>query len=337
MDSVQNRQFDLDKPLVSVIMPTYNVKKYFEKSIMSVRNQTLKEIEIILVDDGSTDGTYEMCQNQAERDSRIIVLSNGKNRGVAYSRNRGLEVARGSYIAFLDSDDWVEADMLEYLQQILIENKADISTCGICLEYLDGRSKKKGSHKLYCEEGHKVLKKINLSKDFTPFIVDKLYTRRVLGELRFPEKVSVGEDYYLLSQILMNNPSVVHGGKCKYHYQQLHGSVTHKGFENKENTEYNRNFQKQAFEMQEDMNDGDSALAYYMLQEMSVPISMVKSGKYDEDLIQKVQREVRRYLNRYMKVKEVPVYLKICALCLSIHKQLLFVPYRLCAFIGRLM
>lgn len=320
-------------PCISIIVPTYNVRKYFVKAIQSLRSQTLKDIEIILVDDGSTDGTYEMCLRQQAEDPRIRVMRMEQNGGVSAARNLGLSVARGAFISFVDADDWVEEDMMEYLLQLIMENNADISTCEFCKEYLDGKSEIHGSHKSYPADYMHVVNAINYGKEFTPYLVDKLYKRELLKGLYFQTGISIGEDYRFLMEVMLRNPVVMRGGECKYHYQQLNGSATHKGFESIEGTRRNIAGYQSAFELlcNEDERFRKSALAYYMLQEMAVITSMVKSGKYNDILMKNVQSEIRKYLKEYLTLTRVPAYLKICALFLSIHEKLLILPYRLLA------
>lgn len=117
---------------VSVIMPVFNTAKYLEKSLSSLINQTLKDIEIICVDDGSSDNSLEVLKNFAQKDSRIKVFSQ-KNQGQSVARNAGIRVAKGDYIGFLDSDDWADEKMFEKLYNNAVEYGSDIAMCSINL------------------------------------------------------------------------------------------------------------------------------------------------------------------------------------------------------------
>lgn len=110
---------------ISVIVPIYNVEKYIEKCINSIINQTYKDLEIILVDDGSTDSSGKICDEYAKKDKRIKVIHK-KNGGVSSSRNIALTIANGDYITWIDSDDWIEKDTYSKLADIILKNKADI-------------------------------------------------------------------------------------------------------------------------------------------------------------------------------------------------------------------
>ena len=123
-------------PKISIIVPVYNVEQYINRCIDSLLGQTLKDIEIILVDDGSPDQCPQICDEYARKDSRIKVIHK-KNNGLGYARNSGLELATGEYIAFVDSDDYVNINMYEKLYNETINNNFDIVYCGFIVENKD--------------------------------------------------------------------------------------------------------------------------------------------------------------------------------------------------------
>lgn len=126
---------------ISVIVPVYNAIEFLEKCIDSIINQTEKSLEIILVDDGSTDGSDYLCDTYAMRDNRVKVIHQ-KNAGVSAARNAGLEEARGSYIGFVDSDDWIHHNMYERLFQEAVKSQAEIVMCDATTMYSNGRTEK---------------------------------------------------------------------------------------------------------------------------------------------------------------------------------------------------
>lgn len=117
------------EPIISVIVPIYNVEKYLHKCIESILNQTLSNIEVILVNDGSTDKCLEIINSYSKKDERIKVI-NKANGGQSSARNMGLDIARGKYIGFVDSDDWLHYDMYENLYEAIEKSNADICVCG---------------------------------------------------------------------------------------------------------------------------------------------------------------------------------------------------------------
>lgn len=114
--------------LISIIVPVYNVEEYIEQALDSLINQTYKNIEIIIIDDGSTDNSAIICERYAEEDKRIVVIHTANN-GVAIARNLGINLAKGEYIGFVDPDDYINLEMFEKLYGALKECKADIACC----------------------------------------------------------------------------------------------------------------------------------------------------------------------------------------------------------------
>lgn len=316
-------------PLISVIVPVYNVQPYLEKALNSIIRQTLKEIQIILVDDGSDDGSLDICYAFAQKDKRIQIIEN-VHRGVAVARNAGLNVAVGDYVAFIDADDWLEADMFEYLYRNAVYYKTDISTCEIFREYPGRKPLVKGSHKDYLIEWVEAVKEMNYNGDFDAFLFNKIFKRSLLDEIRFPEGVSIGEDYTFIIKFLLKRPSVFRGSACKYHYRQQPNSISYTGFSNSDAVSRNRENYRNIYLFQIGKVPvlGQSALAYYILQEMAVAISMVKAKRYDKSILSSVKQVIRRNLKKYIKIRKVPVYLKICAALLSINEAFLLLPYR---------
>ena len=128
------------KDLISIIVPVYNIEQYIEQCVLSIRNQTYKNIEIILIDDGSTDGSGNICDKLAEGDQRIKVIHK-KNGGLATARKDGVNSAKGKYIGFVDGDDWIEPNMYESLYNFAIENDAQMVTSAGYREYPGVRGK----------------------------------------------------------------------------------------------------------------------------------------------------------------------------------------------------
>lgn len=152
---------------VSVIIPVYNVEKYLERCLQSVSNQTFKEIEIICVNDGSTDNSLEILNSFTQRDNRIIVLDK-INTGVSDCRNKALEIARGQYIMFVDSDDWINVNMIEKMYFLMREYDLDLSICSYFREFI----------------GHSKEKKFNLPKfNFYMNNEVKMLMRKLIGPL----------------------------------------------------------------------------------------------------------------------------------------------------------
>lgn len=148
---------------ISIIVPVYNAEEYLDKCISSILNQTEKDIQLILVDDGSTDGSRGLCESYAEADSRVLFLHQ-KNAGVSAARNLGISKASGKYIGFVDSDDWIELEMFERLLTEADQSDADVVMCDATTVYSDGKTKADTITQL---SENRVLKK----SDFTPSLL----------------------------------------------------------------------------------------------------------------------------------------------------------------------
>lgn len=177
---------------VSVIIPVYNVENYLERCLNSVLNQTYKDIEIILVNDGSTDSSGEICDKYGNKDKRIKVINNS-NHGVSYSRNCGIRVATGEYVLFVDSDDTIESNYIWILVNANKFNNYDLILCNICDVYMN---KKNVRYKEFftltndfCNDYYKL---VNILR--VPFV--KLYKLNIIKKYNivFPEDISAGED-----------------------------------------------------------------------------------------------------------------------------------------------
>lgn len=212
--------------LISVIIPVYKVEECIKRCVRSITTQTYKNLEILLVDDGSPDGSGKICDNLAVEDSRIKVIHT-KNGGAAKARNIGLDNASGDYIGFVDSDDYIEPDMYELLLKSLKENKTDISCVGIIRE--DGEGKNK--HVIRCApkktiyNDEDVFREILLLRNVGSSLYTKLYTRQCWDSIRLVEG-EINEDMKIMFE-LYSRKTMVHIGKPMYHYIINPKSVTH--------------------------------------------------------------------------------------------------------------
>ena len=210
------------EPLVSVIVPVYNVEKYLNKCVDSIVNQTYKNLEIILVDDGSPDNCPQMCDDWAEKDSRIKVIHK-ENGGVSSARNTGLDKANGEYISFIDSDDYIDKDMFKTLLD------KDYSSYDL-VEY--GFTSDKKSVNTDSFENDIILNNteeciLNLIKGIiNPSVCDKLYNSKHISSIRFNKSKSIGEDYLFNFAYLLNIEKIIIINKPLYFYSERKNSAT---------------------------------------------------------------------------------------------------------------
>lgn len=208
--------------LISIIVPVYNVEKYIKTCIESLINQSYKKLEIILVDDGSTDNSGKICDQYAEIDSRIIVIHQ-KNGGAANAKNAGLKVATGEYLTFADSDDYVELDAYESMVSLLLEHNADVVQCGFRQIY-SHRSEQ------YTFSGQQQFNEVEYLERYTThwtcgLLWDKLYRRELFENIYF-EEGHVVDDEFFTYQGIMKAKKIVLDSMIVYNYRQRKSSVT---------------------------------------------------------------------------------------------------------------
>lgn len=203
---------------ISVIIPVYQAKEYLNRCLDSVLGQTYENLQIILVDDGSTDGSAEVCDEYAKKDERVIVIHK-TNGGVSNARNAGLDCVEGDYIGFIDSDDYIELDMYENLVKLMVENCADIA-CGSMVHYDEFGAWFMPEHPdVLCCTGVEAIKSM-FANDCEPsgYLVNKLYKKELFVGKKFDATIKVREDSFLMWELFFSSSRVVCKDLRKYHY-----------------------------------------------------------------------------------------------------------------------
>lgn len=210
-------------PLISVIVPVYKVENYLRRCIESIQAQTYRNLEIILVDDGSPDNCGAICDEYASGDERIHVIHKA-NGGLSDARNTGINVARGEYLGFIDSDDFIANDMYELLYQRIIEENADISICDAAVTNDGEKATFTDSEAKDIFEGEDILLAMIYRNRFTVNTWNKLYRRELFQNIRFP-KGMLYEDLATTYKLMMQAKCVVYSHSKKYAYVQRNGSI----------------------------------------------------------------------------------------------------------------
>lgn len=213
--------------LISVIIPVYNVEQYLVRCLDSVINQTYKKLEIILIDDGSIDKSSLICDSYAKKDERIVVIHK-ENGGLSDARNRGMDVAKGSYIAFIDSDDFVSPDYIEYLYNILKNNNADVSCCDFqCFVKDVESSTRKIDLKTY--SGIEAIEQLCYQKTINTSAWGKLYKTELFNSVRFP-KGRLYEDLGTTYKVFYKSNKIINSSDKKYYYFLRGDSIMRSSF-----------------------------------------------------------------------------------------------------------
>lgn len=218
--------------VVSVVVPVYNVENFIDKCVDSIVKQTYKNIQIILVDDGSTDSSGQLCDVWKNKDDRIQVIHQ-ENGGLAHARNEGMKIVTGDYVLFVDSDDWIEKNMVEILLSNCLKYKADIGVCRYKRIYPDYTENNESGNS-FCCTGEQALYyhifEMSRPYDFCYAVWNKLYSYELIKNLRFPKGRNY-EDIVFTSQALYSAQKVFYIDKGLYNYVALRkGSIMNEGF-----------------------------------------------------------------------------------------------------------
>lgn len=222
-----------NNPLITVIVPVYKVEKYLNRCVDSILAQTYTNFECILVDDGSPDNSPVICDEYAKKDNRVRVIHK-VNGGVSSARNAGLDVAKGEWVCFVDSDDWVEREYLEKMERVGGKNNCDLVVCGINEQLKSGKFIKRSyfSKNYLCKSHSEVLKIFcflrkkpeNVSSLHSPF--NKLYKSSLLNGVRFRTDIKMGEDYLFNLAYFDTDGSMFLLSDCLYNYCFNESSAT---------------------------------------------------------------------------------------------------------------
>ncbi len=222
----------MNEPIISVIIPVYKVEKYLEECVKSVINQTYKNLEIILVDDGSPDSCPILCDEWAKRDSRIVVIHK-ENGGLSSARNAGVAIAKGEYIGFVDSDDFVALDMYEKMYNAILKSNAELCICGMKWINEDGSVYEKISPSPIIDEvltkEEAFYKLFGLSYSYYVTSVNRLYKKNIFEKVVFPAG-KLYEDEFTAHHFFEECESIVCIKDELYFYVQHQGSITHSAY-----------------------------------------------------------------------------------------------------------
>lgn len=209
----------MSTPAISIIVPVYKVENYLCRCLDSIMNQTFKNWECILVDDGSPDNSGRICDEYAEMDNRFKVFHQ-VNAGVSAARNKGLDEAQGKWIGFVDSDDWIEPEMYSFLYSNAIEKNADVVICGFVGQHTQRIAKICNS-----EQARQL---IFTRKGFGGFSVTRLIATEKVKTIRFDTQMTYLEDMKFFNEAFKNCNRIYWNNKPLYNYFQRDDSVTNK-------------------------------------------------------------------------------------------------------------
>lgn len=212
--------------LISIIVPVYNVENYIQKCIDSILNQTYKFIEIILVDDGSTDNSSKICDTNQKKDKRIKVIHK-KNGGLSSARNVGIKHATGKYLTFIDSDDYINKNFLSILYANLVNYNADISCCSLVRIKKNSIEKNNSKQRITIFNSMEALEDMLYQKKLDNSACAKLYKKSLFKDIQYPLDFFF-EDMATTYKLYLKSKTIVKSNLGYYYYFQREGSILHK-------------------------------------------------------------------------------------------------------------
>lgn len=322
--------------LITVIIPVYKVEEYLEKCVKSIQNQTYRNLEIVLVDDGSPDNCGKMCDEYAKQDERIKVIHK-PNGGLSDARNAGIEVAKGEYIAFVDSDDFVSKDYIEYMYHMLTEAKAKLAICGV---------KEIWKNTPIEEEPYTEAKLLTAKETFENFLFAKgieicayakLYHRDLWKEHRFP-KGKVYEDTAIMYRIIEEAKTIVYGDKNCYYYIARVGSISKQPGFNKNEEDYIAHTKQMLTFIEEKYPELQTAIHRFNVYAKFRILRMLMVTKPRNRQMEKEYiREIKKYQKEVIKCKNTPRRDKMAILLLNLGLPVFKITWNLyCKYTGRI-
>lgn len=216
---------------ISVIVPVYNVEQYLERCVDSIINQTYTNLEIILVNDGSTDNSGKLCDELAKKDERIRVIHK-ENGGLSDARNRGIDESESDLVGFIDSDDYIDSDMYEVLLKNLNDTDADLSMCALYDVYNNTPEAQVTNKETWELSSEQAIKMVMEAKILSVTAVNKLYRKSLFSDLKF-EVGKIAEDAFIMIKLLDKCEKIVATNEKKYYYVHRENSITTQKFSTK--------------------------------------------------------------------------------------------------------
>ena len=296
---------------ISVVVPVYNVEKYLEKCLNSIINQTYKNIEIIVVDDGSTDSCGQLCDEYAIMDKRIIVIHK-KNGGLSDARNVGIDNATGKFICFIDSDDYVESNMIEKLYSVCKETNSDICCCGKFIENTSN-TKISNSKDFFICSSEEALERMLTINDIETSAWDKIYKTSLFknNDIKYPVN-EIYEDMSTTYKVIDKAEKICHIPIPLYHYVIRNDSISHSPFYRKQlqlitNSQIIKEF---IYSKYPKLNE--AAEYFYYLQLITILQKIKYSSNFNDnkDIYEKLNNDFKESFFKILKNKYMSFFKK---------------------------
>lgn len=268
--------------MISIVIPVYNVSQYIDKCMEGVINQTYKDIEIILINDGSTDNSGEICDRWGKRDNRIQVIHK-KNGGLSSARNCGIDCAKGEYIMFIDSDDIISVNLCERLANLLIEQDANISICEV-LHIFDNTDIKFDFEDIrHTYNSVEAICEMWYQRSFLPSAWGKLYKRSLFNNVRFTEGI-LFEDIDIMHELFYQCDKIAYTRMKMYGYVHRENSITTKKYSKRDSIILEISEKLLKFSSNKEKSLNDAAKAYSVAAGLRVYLNAPNTMEFKADI-----------------------------------------------------
>ncbi len=319
--------------MISIIVPLYNAINYIESCVSDILQQTYKDFEIILVDDGSTDGSNTKCDEIADMDKRIKVIHT-ENGGPATARRIGIEHSLGEYLMFIDIDDTQPGEAIEKLVAEFDEH-TDI-VCGYLARTSEGKALEndcKQEEKLVFDEPLDALKDFFTVKNLNSSLCGKLIRRELFEGINFGDNTTVGDDINLIIQLYIKSKRTILLPLTVYYYRYSADGISHSGYNSRhhESLLYYISFSNKMADAYPLLKA--EIMAYFLEHEMSVMTAMCRNKTYVKEDICILKKEIKANKKYLYRNKYTPFYYKFSAFLIAINYRLFAVMFNMTRFI----
>ncbi|WBW98610.1 glycosyltransferase family 2 protein [Oceanirhabdus sp. W0125-5] len=296
---------------ISIIVPVYNVELYLRKCVDSILNQTIENLEIILVNDGSKDRSGAICDEYKKKDHRVIVIHK-ENGGLSSARNAGINVATGELIGFIDSDDWIEPDYYEILYDGIIKNNADISVMHLTkvTNHEKIEFETMGKKEWVNFTRHNAMERFFGDNFIGYSACNKLYRRKLFEGIRYPEGM-IMEDKATTYKLIHKANSVVVNLSCKYHYYLRNDSIMQSNFNRKKFDSLEIHIEQIEFVDRYYPEFKGLIRGRFAYEAFRLLLMMIKSNYSEKSDFNRCQKIIKDNIRYVMKEKRMGVHHKI--------------------------
>ncbi|MDB2111176.1 glycosyltransferase family 2 protein [Clostridium paraputrificum] len=311
--------------LISIVVPVYNVEKYLEECLDSICKQTYSNIEIILVNDGSTDSSIEICEKYSELDKRISVL-NKENGGLSDARNCGIKFAKGQYLIFVDSDDIISRDMVSYLYNLIKNTNSEVGICDPVHWFPDQEIKfvEETVKKIFSSED--AIVEMLYQKSFLVSAWGKIYKKDLFTKITFPFGI-LFEDSAIMYRVFDSAKKIVYGNAKLYGYRHRENSITTKKFSKRDwdiiiiCNEISEYFSNRSEELKK------ASASYQTAGALRIYMNAPRNGDFEEE-IKCCKNTIDKNLNKVLKDKAIRKKMKIGLLIYKFARPFMTIVYR---------